>query len=100
LRQPRTSRCSSAHALFASLIFLAFIVSAIVGLVIGVAMASPAGLIFAVLPYLAVGAWSLALLAVHAFAAFAAWEGRIWSIPMAAGIAGRILRADQGAAQS
>ena len=89
-----------AHALFGSFIVLGFIVSVTVCLAIGVAMASPLGLLFAVVPYLAVGAWSVALLGVHAYAAYAAWQGRVWAIPLASGIARRILQADEGAARS
>ncbi len=42
----------------------------------------------------------LVLFGVHAFAAYRAWEGNTWSIPVVGAIARRIVDADSGAARA
>jgi len=51
-------------------------------------------------PFLIFGLGMMAILGIGAWAAYSAWEGNTWSIPIAGGIARRIIAHDDGAAKA
>jgi uncharacterized Tic20 family protein len=72
----------------------------VLGLFAGLSRSPQAGLLVTVVPALAMGAAFLTLLGIHFYAAFAAWQGRSWTLPFAGGIARAIMGADDGAAKT
>jgi uncharacterized membrane protein len=103
----KTSRFVAFHALQAAFVQLLFTV---IGTVVAVAfllLAGTAGVLDHAVPALAfvlvaivvAGGSSLTLLVVHALAAYSAWQGHTREIPIAGGLAYRILSADTGAAK-
>lgn len=104
----KQSRFVAFHALQAALLQVIFgaltVVGAIVFVVLGViagVLHSPALVaVLTIVPLLALAAGSLALCTIHAVAAYAAWQGRTWTIPVAGRLASGIIGADEGAAKA
>jgi uncharacterized membrane protein len=68
--------------------------------VAGMSRQPAAGAIAVFAPFLLFGGGGLAILGVHAYAAYEAWCGRSWSAPLAGRIATAIMRGDEGAARA
>jgi len=103
----KESRFVAFHALQAALLQVLFGASTIVGAIVFVVLGVIAGLshspalvaVITIVPILGLAAAGLALCAVHAVAAYAAWQGRSWTIPIAGRLAAGIMGADEGAAK-
>jgi uncharacterized Tic20 family protein len=91
------------QAIVAQIVFgAALVVGGIAFTILGVVLAAAShdGAIAAaitVFVLLLLGIASVGLVVVHCIAAYNAWQGRIWSIPLAGGIARTIQGADEGA---
>lgn len=104
----KESRFVAFHALQAVLLQVLFGAISIVGALVFVVLGVIAGLIHSpalvavvtIVPLLAFALGCLGLCTMHAVAAYAAWQGRTWTIPIAGRIAGGILGADEGAAKA
>jgi hypothetical protein len=88
------------HLFFGAAITLGAVVLVAAGVLAGLARTPGAGVAFTVLSLLALVGMGAALLGIHAYAAYAAWQGRSWSIPLAGSLARGILGADAGAAKA
>ncbi len=109
----KESRFVAFHALQAAVLHFLFWVGSgvaagfvVVGsIILGVSLQANRGaeVVFSLLafaPFLIFGLAMMAILVTHAFAAWSAWEGNTWSIPIAGSIARRILDRDESAAKA
>jgi uncharacterized Tic20 family protein len=74
--------------------FIAGVAAGIIGDKHGVVAA-----LIAIVPMLAISVGGLAVVVVHLVAAYRAWQGQRWSIPIAGRLADAIVNADEGAAK-
>jgi uncharacterized membrane protein len=90
-----------AHVLFGAIATVGFFVFVIASAIIGIAAASRHELaaLIGVVPLFAFLAMGAALIGVHLYAAYVAWGGEVWSIPIAGRIARAIQSSDEGAAK-
>ncbi len=91
-----------AHVLFSMVMTGGFFAFLVVTAVIGVTAAShhEVGALFGLIPLLGLLAGFSGLMIVLVYAAYAAWRGESWSIPIAGRIARAIQNADEGAAKA
>ena len=87
------------QVLFGGTMTMGAVLSVVLGVFAGLARSPVASVVFTVIPLLCFSGVFLALLGVHAYAAYTAWQGRSWSIPLAGSLARGILGADEGAAK-
>jgi uncharacterized Tic20 family protein len=90
-----------AHVLFGVLTTAGFFAFLVVSAIVGIAAASrhELGALLGLIPLFGLGGSLSGLLLVHLYAAYAAWRGESWSIPLAGRIARAIQSSDEGAAK-
>jgi uncharacterized membrane protein len=104
----KESRFVAFHALQAALVQVLFgammtvgaLAVMVVGVLAGLSRSPAAEVALVAVPLLGLLAAGLALIGVHAYAAYTAWQGRTWSIPLAGSLARGILESDEGAARA
>jgi uncharacterized Tic20 family protein len=104
----KESRFVAFHALQAAMVQVLFgatmtvgaVLVVVVGVAAGLSRSPVAGVMLTAVPLLGFVGVCAALLGVHAYAAYTAWQGKSWSIPLAGSLARGILGADEGAAKA